>query len=149
MQQVFNKVAVAEKTCSPLYSFQSTSKDRQRDQLVYYSVTAQGRRVFGKDIHVRTQPARNSQAPGGTGVEAGSAQSLLSPPSFVLISLEFCSTASWDSGCLCCMSGIGPKMANSVQSPGVRDHHFQFPTTSRCPGNASGGPGWALSRWAP
>ena len=38
-----------------------------RDQLAYCSVTPQGRRIFRKDIHVRTQPARNSQAPGGTG----------------------------------------------------------------------------------
>ena len=64
---MFNKAAVAEKTCSPLYKFQSTSKDKQRDQLACCSVTPQGRRIFRKDIHVRTQPARNSQAPGRTG----------------------------------------------------------------------------------
>ena len=100
--------------------------------------------------HTRQNPAGTEQpGPGRNRSRAGSAQSLLSPPSSVLISLEFCFSASWDSGCLCCVSGTGPKMGNSVQSPELSGHRFQFPTTSRCPGNASGGPGWALSRRAP
>lgn len=125
MQRVLSKVVFAKKMCSPHYSFQSTSKDRQRDQLIYCPRDT-SRKGSPWEEHTRENPANTEQP--GPGRNRNHGRVCTKPPlsslPFVLISLGFWSSASWDSDCLCYVSGTGPEMANSAQAPGLSRHHL-------------------------
>lgn len=102
-------------------------------------MTCPGREVPGRNIHTRTQPTLTDQAREGRDHGGGSTNTPLSPLSFVLTSLGLCSCAS----ALCL--ALGPKWC---PPPRCRQGHVDT-VSSKCPGEASEGPGWTLSRQAP